>query len=127
MLGNIIKLYLNDEPVMAATSCSVTLNQQAEEYTPLPGTTDDDGWKHYNCGKLSWSVSHDGLMSSANNELIGKITSGVNKFLAQIDISEGGDMLEGDVSLSEVSVVANVNSLAKISAKLVCDDFPKIV
>lgn len=124
--GNDIVLALDGTAIAAATNVSVTLSRRAEDYTPIPGTTEDDGWAHYRPGALSWSLSHDGLFVDATaSQLLQRMAEGDLECAAVVTI--GSDFtLSGTVHLAEVSMQAEVGTLSKVTAKIVCDDFPTL-
>lgn len=117
--GNDILLRLGGGTIAAARSVNVTLTQKVKEYTPLPGSLEADGWKRYRRTGLEWSVDHDGLYTDTSTELLDVDDT------AGIEVKVGDQIvLEGTGMVSEFSVQAANGTLAKLSAKVVCNDFP---
>ena len=126
MKGNDIVLSIDGTAIAAATNASIELSQEAEEYTPMPGSTDDDGWRHYRPGHLSWNVSHDGLVTEDAEDLLSAIYSDDDDITLTLTMGTNHS-LTGTAKLSEVGIVAQVRTLAKMSAKFNCNDFPTLV
>ena len=122
---NIILLF-DGESVPAETNVTVEMTQSLDAVTPLPGSDLDDGWQHYRPAMLDWSVSHDGFVTAESIELIDTLVEDSGNSIT-IDVLLDEDYaLEGDVSLSEVSITAEVGSFAKLSTKCITSDFPII-
>lgn len=123
--GNEVKIYVDGEPMAAATNAQVELNCSVREVQPLPGTQEDDEqeWATYVKDQIGWGLTHDGLLASY--DMIGLMSSEDVTATAQVEFP--GVRLIGTIHLSEVSVMADVKGVAKITAKTECDDFPTIM
>lgn len=113
------------------TDCSIDLSQAAEEYTPIPGSSEPSGWAYYRPGKLSWSVSGDAIINSASLTRIfrGPYFFGLVKYTVRLLIGkllgvETG--LEGTAAISSRKVSAESKGFARISIQLDGDNFPDI-
>lgn len=124
MLGNAVIITQGGTPIPASTSCSININQEAVEYTPLPGSVsaEEAGWKHYRRGNYSWSLQNDSFLTDGNVgtvELIGT--------KPQVGISIGEKItLTGMAIIKSVKMSANVNDLAKLNVSLEGDNLPEI-
>lgn len=116
MLGNAIIVTAGGTPIPASTSCSININQEAVEYTPLPGSVsaEEAGWKHYRRGNYSWSLQNDSFLTKATEgspELMGTHTS-VNFKLNEIY------SLSGIGVIKSIKIAANINALAKLEISI---------
>lgn len=125
MKGNDVKLIVNDTPVAAATNCAVELSQQLEAYTPLPGSTEDDGWMHFRPGLLAWNISSDGFFTDDAQDVIEQMCASGSAVDVEVTLGSSLSLL-GDALISEVGVIGEVQSLAKLSIKLTCNNFPSL-
>lgn len=111
------------------TDCSVELSQAAEEYTPIPGSSEPSGWAYYRPGKLSWSVSGDAIINTNSQQRIFRGTSffGIIKYTVRLLLGNllGTDTgLEGTAAITSRKVVAESKGFARISIHLDGDNFP---
>lgn len=124
MLGNAVIITAGGEPIPASTSCTININQEAVEYTPLPGsvTAEEAGWKHHRRGNYSWSLQNDSFLTDGNvgaADLIGT--------KPQVGISIGEKItLTGMAIIKSVKMSGNVNNLAKLNVSLEGDNLPEI-
>ena len=68
MTGNAVIITADGTPIPSSMSCTININQEAVEYTPLPGsvTAEEEGWKHYRRGNYSWSLQNDSFLTDLN-------------------------------------------------------------
>ena len=68
MTGNAVIITADGTPIPSSMSCTININQEAVEYTPLPGsvTAEEEGWKHYRRGNYSWSLQNDSFLTDGN-------------------------------------------------------------
>lgn len=124
MTGNSVIITADGTPIPSSMSCTININQEAVEYTPLPGsvTAEEAGWKHYRRGNYSWSLQNDSFLTDGNvgtSELIGT--------KPQIGISIGEKItLTGTAIIKSVKMSGNVNNLAKLNVSLEGDNLPEI-
>lgn len=124
MTGNAVIITADGTPIPASTSCTININQEAVEYTPLPGsvTSEEAGWKHYRRGNYSWSLQNDSFLTDGNvgaEELIGT--------KPQVGISIGEKItLTGTAIIKSVKMSGNVNNLAKLNVSMEGDNLPEI-
>ena len=124
MTGNAVIITADGTPIPSSMSCTININQEAVEYTPLPGsvTAEEAGWKHYRRGNYSWSFQNESFLTDGNvgsAELIG------TKPQVGISICEK-ITLTGTAIIKSVKMSANVNNLAKLNVSLEGDNLPEI-
>lgn len=125
MKGNDIKLWLDDEVLAASTNCAVEFTHQPIPVEPLPGSDDDDGWQHYRAGSLSWSLTADCFYTEKAHDLL-EAQMGDASYVAEIPLDASKSIVSGEVFIEELSISANVKSLAKFTAKFLTTQFPVI-
>ena len=125
MKGQQILLNINGDRLAASTNAAIEIQQSIEPVTPLPG--DDDGWEHYVVGGRSWSLSSDGFITEdltlAEDVVEGEAQCSID---FEVQFPATTIHLYGDGTITEISQQAAVRSLAKFSAKIVCDDLPTL-
>ena len=122
MRGNVIAIYLDSEPVACSTECSLNVQQEAVEYTPLPGTVTEEEaeWKHYRKGDYSWSVGNGSFLTFESAKVLEAVGNEVG-----VDVAIGdGSALVGTGIVKSAIVEGNVNSLAKMSVNIEGNDLP---
>lgn len=121
-------LYGTGQVIAAATSASVELQQEAEEYDLLPDLSDETTaqWKCFKPGNKSWIVAHQGFyVAEMGNGWAKKICQNEDvQFNARVYL--GSINIEGQVHLNNVNIDAPGKNLAKFSATLIGDNFPNI-
>ena len=123
--NNQVKLYFDEELMYAPTGLSVELAQELNEYIPLPGSDDDDGWCHYTPGHLTWGLSADHLFTDYSAEYINDFAGTGDQASKEAVIVVGDDFtLSGDIYINELAVQATKRQLARLTAKFVCNGFP---
>ena len=124
MTGNAVIITADGTPIPASTSCTININQEAVEYTPLPGsvTAEEEGWKHYRRGNYSWSLQNDSFLTDLN---VGVAELSGTKPQVGINIGEK-ITLAGTGVIKSVKMSGNVNGLAKLDVSLEGDNLPKI-
>lgn len=130
MNGIDMTLMLEGKTVGATRGVTLTMKQEAEQYDLLPveNMVADEGWMCFRPGKRSWSIGHQGLFCPAGAEWVAGMlgtddsSSGT---VARVRVAKGPSVyLVGKVHLNNISVEAGVESMAKINAEMVGDDFP---
>lgn len=124
MTGNAVIITADGTPIPASTSCTININQEAVEYTPLPGsaTEEEEGWKHYRRGNYSWSLQNDSFLTDLN---VGVAELSGTKPQVGINIGEK-ITLAGTGVIKSVKMSGNVNGLAKLNISLEGDNLPEI-
>lgn len=129
--GNLIVLEIQPFGAPAcATSCEFSFSRSLKRINPLPGTDEDDGWEHYLPENETWNLSSDGFVSD-DKSLIAAMVMG-NRSKMDVEFTLGVNLgteivnIIGDGVLSEYGETAAVKSLAKFSAKIVCNNTPEI-
>lgn len=123
MTGNNVKIYAGNEMLAAATEASIEFVQEAIPVEAIPGTLPDEeaAWQQFRPGNLSWSIKHKGFVTDVSLDYI-RIVGDRVTVMAEI-----GDLdIDGKAQINEASIVASVNSLAKISLNMEGNDFPNI-
>lgn len=117
-----VTVSLDNETIAQSRDCTISFQQEVVEYNPLPGSIEDDGWAHYRCGNLSWSLSNNGLyVKDSAIEILDEDKTYVTEvyFGSTAKIS-------GNTKLSNISINAQVGSLAKMDMSFECDEFPTL-
>ena len=124
MTGNAVIITADGTPIPASTSCTININQEAVEYTPLPGSVkaEEEGWKHYRRGNYSWSLQNDSFLTDLN---VGVAELSGTKPQVGINIGEK-ITLAGTGVIKSVKMSGNVNGLAKLDVSLEGDNLPEI-
>lgn len=124
MTGNAVIITADGTPIPSSMSCTININQEAVEYTPLPGsvTADEEGWKHYRRGNYSWSLQNDSFLTDLN---VGVAELSGTKPQVGINIGEK-ITLAGTGVIKSVKMSGNVNGLAKLNISLEGDNLPEI-
>ena len=124
MTGNAVIITADGTPIPASSSCTININQEAVEYTPLPGsvTAEEEGWKHYRRGNYSWSLQNDSFLTDLN---VGVAELSGTKPQVGINIGEK-ITLAGTGVIKSVKMSGNVNGLAKLNISLEGDNLPEI-
>lgn len=124
MTGNAVIITADGTPIPASTSCTININQEAVEYTPLPGSVkaEEAGWKHYRRGNYSWSLQNDSFLTDLN---VGVAELSGTKPQVGINIGEK-ITLTGTGVIKSVKMSGNVNGLAKLDVSLEGDNLPEI-
>lgn len=112
----------------AAKSVNVEFSHAPIEYTPIPGSVEDDGWRHYRPGKLSWKVDSDKLYTTDDTILKKHTTGNQQEQTINVIIRENGEehRISGLALLVESSLRAAVRALSQYTAKFHCIDFPTL-
>jgi len=124
MTGNAVIITADGTPIPSSMSCTININQEAVEYTPLPGsvTAEEEGWKHYRRGNYSWSLQNDSFLTDLN---VGVAELSGTKPQVGINIGEK-ITLAGTGVIKSVKMSGNVNGLAKLNISLEGDNLPEI-
>ena len=124
MTGNAVIITADGTPIPSSMSCTININQEAVEYTPLPGsvTAEEEGWKHYRRGNYSWSLQNDSFLTELN---VGVAELSGTKPQVGINIGEK-ITLAGTGVIKSVKMSGNVNGLAKLNISLEGDNLPEI-
>ena len=124
MTGNAVIITADGTPIPASTSCTININQEAVEYTPLPGSVkaEEEGRKHYRRGNYSWSLQNDSFLTDLN---VGVAELSGTKPQVGINIGEK-ITLAGTGVIKSVKMSGNVNGLAKLDVSLEGDNLPEI-
>ena len=124
MTGNAVIITADGTPIPSSMSCTININQEAVEYTPLPGsvTAEEEGWKHYRRGNYSWSLQNDSFLTDLN---VGVAELSGTKPQVGINIGEK-ITLAGTGVIKSVKMSGNVNGLAKLDVSLEGDNLPEI-
>ena len=124
MTGNAVIITADGTPIPSSMSCTININQEAVEYTPLPGsvTAEEEGWKHYRRGNYSWSLQNDSFLTDLN---VGVAELSGTKPQVGINIGEK-ITLSGTGVIKSVKMSGNVNGLAKLNISLEGDNLPEI-
>lgn len=124
MTGNAVIITADGTPIPSSMSCTININQEAVEYTPLPGsvTAEEEGWKHYRRGNYSWSLQNDSFLTDLN---VGVAELSGTKPQVGINIGEK-ITLTGTGVIKSVKMSGNVNGLAKLNISLEGDNLPEI-
>ena len=124
MTGNAVIITADGTPIPSSMSCTININQEAVEYTPLPGsvTAEEAGWKHYRRGNYSWSLQNDSFLTDLN---VGVAELSGTKPQVGINIGEK-ITLAGTGVIKSVKMSGNVNGLAKLNISLEGDNLPEI-
>lgn len=126
MNGKNIILSFGGRPIAASVQASISLRQEAEEYSTLPGTVDDDGWARFRPGRLSWGLGNEGFYTDQNEDF-------VKEEIMYSDSRMGVDVnlddlirLEGFAHCEKMSIDFKTGNLSKLKIDLVGDDFLNI-
>lgn len=124
MTGNAVIITADGTPIPSSMSCTININQEAVEYTPLPGsvTAEEECWKHYRRGNYSWSLQNDSFLTDLN---VGVAELSGTKPQVGINIGEK-ITLAGTGVIKSVKMSGNVNGLAKLNISLEGDNLPEI-
>ena len=124
MTGNAVIITADGTPIPSSMSCTININQEAVEYTPLPGsvTAEEEGWKHYRRGNYSWYLQNDSFLTDLN---VGVAELSGTKPQVGINIGEK-ITLAGTGVIKSVKMSGNVNGLAKLNISLEGDNLPEI-
>lgn len=124
MTGNAVIITADGTPIPSSMSCTININHEAVEYTPLPGsvTAEEEGWKHYRRGNYSWSLQNDSFLTDLN---VGVAELSGTKPQVGINIGEK-ITLAGTGVIKSVKMSGNVNGLAKLNISLEGDNLPEI-
>ena len=124
MTGHAVIITADGTPIPSSMSCTININQEAVEYTPLPGsvTAEEEGWKHYRRGNYSWSLQNDSFLTDLN---VGVAELSGTKPQVGINIGEK-ITLAGTGVIKSVKMSGNVNGLAKLNISLEGDNLPEI-
>lgn len=126
MNGTKIILKFDGAVIAASKSATVTLNQDADEYSPLPGSSQDDGWAYYRPGRLSWNLGNEGFFTDASKTQIDAIIPQVDKgfnTLILIDTLR----FQGVVRCEKLSIKMPTGNLCKLDVDFIGEDFPELL
>lgn len=61
--------------VAAQTELQLEMTKEVVPVVPLPGSAEDDGWAHYECGQVRWGVQN-GSFVTTNDKMMNMAVSG---------------------------------------------------
>lgn len=112
--------------IAATTAVNVEINQALKEYTPIAGSAEDDGWRHYRPGKRTWSLESDALLTDDMTYVKALVNDKPKEQYVNIFIPDGarGHYISGKAFIKSVDIQAAVRSLVKFTAKFATIEFP---
>lgn len=121
MIARDIKFYIDGTKVPGCTGVSIEFRQELEEWTPFPGSADDDGWKRYRAGRLSASLSAQVNYKNTNATMFADYPYYDGE---TFEISNDEFEIEGNAAVVNTTIQASARSIAKMSLEFEVGQFP---